>query len=452
MGKYQQIAYSWEKRSFKYGNKIEGVLPKSIPKDVNNYLHKWMLNTISKAIENIDQKEIKILDLGCGYGRLSGELLKKFKNIKTFGVDISQHYVDLYNKALKPRGSALRADIGKLPFHDNQFELVFIVTTLMYLITKKDQRQAMSEIFRVAKPGAKIIIIERNKIAQNFLTLWGLVSFLRGRKNKEIKSVSFDQNYMINLIKISGGKVYELSGIPFWTLLLPFSIFFSHIDKRISRLFLGLVRFLDNIFNWLLTPSLYISYIVQKKKTMGTFLRVNVFVVGLLLITSLIFATQVFAQDLKDATVSSETVNSYEVFWPLSAGMVLGEPLYFLKNFKESFRGIFIFAQNKKIEYELMLSEKRVLEAEKLYLIKNDFENGRKTLDLAQKLREDALNKFKQFQQSGKSLGTLPELMAKSFDKQMKLLKFLASKVSDSAKSEIENNISKLNTTIGALD
>lgn len=265
MNEYQQIALAWKKRSLKYGTKIEGVLPKSFPTIVNNYLHQWMLKIISKVIEKIDQKEIKILDLGCGYGRLSKELLDKFSNIKTFGIDISQYYVDLYNDSLSPRGKASKADLRKIPFKNNQFDVVLVVTALMYLIYKKDQQQALKEIFRVAKPQAQIIMIERNIKANNLLTLGGLLTFIRGKKNQEINSVSFTKDYLINLVESNRGKVVKLEAIPFWTLFLPISIPLSLINKKMGSFFLSITYILDKLFNWLLTPSLYISYIVEKK-------------------------------------------------------------------------------------------------------------------------------------------------------------------------------------------
>lgn len=170
-----------------------------------------------------------------------------------------------------------------------------------------------------------------------------------------------------------------------------------------------------------------------------------------LLLFDLLMISPILAQE-NPATTSSEPVNSYVLFWPLSAGKVMGEPLYFLKGLKESFRGLFIFAQNKKIEYDLMLSEKRVLEAEKLYSIKNDLENGRETLERAQDLREKTLARFKSIKQSRKSLGGLPDKITKSFEKQQQLLNYLITKVSDQAKSDIENNLSKLNAALEELN
>lgn len=267
MDSYQKITLAWEKRSHKYGTKIEGVLPKSFPKEINLYLHQWMFKTIVDNLDDTDKKEIRVLDLGCGYGRLSKEILRRYKNVKTFGVDISQNYVDLFNKQLNPRGQAVKADLRNLPFKNNQFDLVFVITTLMYLLTKKDHKESLKEIFRVAKPNSKIIIIERNKFAHNLLTLGGLVSLIRGKRNQEIDAVSFDKNYMIELISKEGGEVIKLIGIPLWTIFLPFSIIFSKINSRIIKIFLVPVDFFDRLFNWILTPSLYISYIVEKRKS-----------------------------------------------------------------------------------------------------------------------------------------------------------------------------------------
>lgn len=171
----------------------------------------------------------------------------------------------------------------------------------------------------------------------------------------------------------------------------------------------------------------------------------------ILILFGLLMISPTLAQE-KPATTSSEPVNSYELFWPLSAGKVMGEPLYFLKGLKESFRGLFIFAQNKKIDYDLMLSEKRVLEAEKLYSIKNDLENGKKTLERAQNLREEVLARFKEVKDSRKSLGGLPDKITKSFEKQQQLLNYLTAKVSDQARSDIENNLSKLNAALEELN
>lgn len=261
----------WEKRSKIYGTKITGVLPKSFPLPVNDYLHHWMFEQIERLIPK--KKNLTILDLGCGYGRLSQEVLQKFPDVKTVGIDISPTYVELYNKNLLPRGRAVLGDVRKLPFPDQEFDLVFMVTTLMYVTAKFDQKIVLKEIFRVLKAEGKFVFIERNPIGARIVTGGGLVTKLRGKKHQEIPSTSFSYNYLSGLIKASGGKINKFSGIPVFTLLLPILIITSLINNFLSqRVKLGLsqklislVWLLDQKLNTLLTPSLYISYSGIKK-------------------------------------------------------------------------------------------------------------------------------------------------------------------------------------------
>lgn len=64
--------------------------------------------------------------------------------------------------------------------------------------------------------------------------------------------------------------------------------------------------------------------------------------------------------------VATTEVNSFELFWPVSAGRTMGDSLYALKNFKEKLRGALIFGKPQKAEYAIFLATKRVVEAEKL--------------------------------------------------------------------------------------
>lgn len=258
----ESIGSLWEERSKDYGTQITGVLPKSFPLPVNHYLHKWMFKQLKGVIPK--NKKVKVLDLGCGYGRLSEEVLWEFPQSRTFGIDISPYYVSLYNKNLFPRGRAIFGDIRTLPFPCSTFDIVFMVTTLMYVTKEKDQEKVMSEIFRVLKRGGKFVIIERNPKGYRIITLGGLISKLRGKKFREITSVSFDKAYMLSLISRYSGSVFALQGIPFFTLFLPFSILTSFVSKSVTEKLLFIVFLFDRLFGWILTPSLYISYSGRK--------------------------------------------------------------------------------------------------------------------------------------------------------------------------------------------
>lgn len=215
----------WEERGEKYGRDMRGVLPKSFPNWLNRILHQWMYEQVNHQLSTINHQ--RILDLGCGYGRVAREILNNFPDAKVYGVDLSRTYVDIFNKDLATRGNARVADIKDLPFEDNSFDVVFMITTLMYLTNEVDQKKAIKEIFRVLKPKGKFIFIERNPIGHWLFTLGGIITKIRGKKYKEIQSVSFDDYKMGRLIHSAGCAIKEKSGFPFG-ILLTLSLYISY--------------------------------------------------------------------------------------------------------------------------------------------------------------------------------------------------------------------------------
>lgn len=248
----------WEKRSLKYGDQIEGVLLKSAPANMNSYLHNWMFRQVDKV--TLDKDDFRVLDIGCGYGRLSGELLKKSPKIKVFGIDIAQRYVDLYNKALSPKGKAVRGDVCNLPFKDHSFDLVFVVTTLMYLTDYQDQLKAIKEISRVLKPGGWFVIIERNPIGYSIFNLGGLTALVRGKKHSEIPAVSFNNSRMTQLISSNNLRLLHKAGIPLFTLFFYPILILGRINRRLASILLSLIGRIDSRLDWFILPALYISY------------------------------------------------------------------------------------------------------------------------------------------------------------------------------------------------
>lgn len=258
-----KIKTLWDNRSNKYKDNILGVLPKSFPLSVNKYIDNWEFKLATKQIINVDG--FKVLDIGCGYGRISERLLKKFGNIKLYGVDIAQKYVDIYNENLKPHGTAINADMRKLPYKNENFNFVLIVTSLMYITNKKDQKKAIAEVFRVLKKRGKLLIIERDVSSYNLITLWGLIPKIRGAKNNEINAVGYEPKYLFKLIGKSG-VVENKIGIPFMTILLPIFFVVNLFKWNIfSNFLIKIVDNLDSTFDKIIYPSLYTAYVISKK-------------------------------------------------------------------------------------------------------------------------------------------------------------------------------------------
>lgn len=92
----------------------------------------------------------KILDIGCGTGRLCKQVEEK--SVDYFGVDISSKEIELARQAC-PAGDFQIASMRNLPFEDETFDVIFHIAALHHLVTKQERLEALAEVYRVLKPG-----------------------------------------------------------------------------------------------------------------------------------------------------------------------------------------------------------------------------------------------------------------------------------------------------------
>ena len=113
---------------------------------------------------NIDFGKAKqILEVGCGVGAQSEILLRRFPDIHLTGIDFNDRQLAAAQAYLKElpyaqgRHQIKKMDATNLEFEANQFDGAFLCWVLEHI---PDPAQALSEIRRVLKPGAKIFISE----------------------------------------------------------------------------------------------------------------------------------------------------------------------------------------------------------------------------------------------------------------------------------------------------
>ena len=97
----------------------------------------------------------KILDAGCGNGRLS-EVVRNMK-IDYTGIDNSREMI----KIAKDKYSSERfilSEIFNLPFKDNSFDKVFSLSVVHHVPSKECRIEFLKEIKRVLKPNRKLIL------------------------------------------------------------------------------------------------------------------------------------------------------------------------------------------------------------------------------------------------------------------------------------------------------
>ena len=97
----------------------------------------------------------KVLDLGCGNGRLT-ELLAGI-GIDYTGIDSSENLINLALKAY-PEKSFSVADALSLPFAKNSFDKVFSIAVLHHIPSKQLRLKFFSECQKVLKPEGLLIL------------------------------------------------------------------------------------------------------------------------------------------------------------------------------------------------------------------------------------------------------------------------------------------------------
>ena len=148
------------------------------------YKHKIESNFLKKTILNISSKNIKVLDVACGTGRMLSAVFNANKEIDYTGLDSSNEmFNELKKKEIfrknKKRISLVLSDAEKLRFEDNSFDIVFTYH-LLWHIPKENQKKIINEMLRVTKKGGIIIFDILNK---NFI--WEKSKKYFGKKKSE---------------------------------------------------------------------------------------------------------------------------------------------------------------------------------------------------------------------------------------------------------------------------
>ena len=147
----------------------------------------------------------RVLDLGCGNGRLY-ELFRK-KNIDYYGIDISERLIEIAKKRY-PQAKFWAADALNLPFFDNFFDKVISIAVFHHVPSKQSRLKFLKEVKRVLKPDGTFILI-----------VWNLNSF--------DKSLTF--------LKYGLKKILKRSSLDFGDAFLPWGEEILRYVHRFSK-------------------------------------------------------------------------------------------------------------------------------------------------------------------------------------------------------------------------
>lgn len=107
---------------------------------------------------------MKVLEVGCGGGLFTNMIKKHFPNCEVYGIDIDDEHIKFAKKKAKELGLEVNysvANINKLPFESDYFDLVFSHTVVEHV----QFDEFIKEQKRVLKIGANLVImrVDMNK-------------------------------------------------------------------------------------------------------------------------------------------------------------------------------------------------------------------------------------------------------------------------------------------------
>jgi len=118
----------------------------------------WKWATDSLARHNFAGDE-RILDIGCGDGKITAAIAERVARGIVIGIDISPKMIKLasrtHKKGVNNNLFFLEGDASELPFH-SQFDLIFSSCTLHWIV---DQKPAFEGIREALLPGGKALLV-----------------------------------------------------------------------------------------------------------------------------------------------------------------------------------------------------------------------------------------------------------------------------------------------------
>ncbi len=246
----------WEQRSSEHQNELKGVLFKRFPESLNQHIHQAHLGFV---LDNITGDSQRILDAGCGYGRISMEILKKLPNADIHGLDVSETYTELYRK--NTDRNAFQGNLGSLPEAMGKFDLIVCVAVLMY-VPKVEVHQTISELLNHLHANGRIILIEPLRSGKFFSSGFGLLNLFTKDKSKTAGN-SFAAKDLKKKIRECGGNIIQEKRTPITTLFIIPIYLLAGMFKHMGWVY-RCTRRCDRWFGGWKLPSLHTFLLIEK--------------------------------------------------------------------------------------------------------------------------------------------------------------------------------------------
>lgn len=156
------------------------------------------------------------------------------------------------------------------------------------------------------------------------------------------------------------------------------------------------------------------------------------------------------ASDMTQEEMNQTTSGSVDVasiFWPIVPGTTVADGTFFFKQIKEAFSAMMKFNSIDKAKYYVELSEKRIVEANKLIADK-DFANALKSLQMSEDQRKTAIDLKRKAVEGKEDTLELVNEMVDSFEKQKQVLAFFSVSMPAEQKASVDEDLKNIELQI----
>lgn len=221
----------WEERARDKGDDFAGVLFQGLPQTVNRAIHNWHTGLILRYFLPLIPEGGHLLDMGCGYGRLSREVLRHRSDVHIIGTDFSLEYGRIF--ATSTHAPAVCGCLQSPPFANGAFDALLAITALMY-VEPAAHKKVMNGLLALLRPGGVAFFLDPGK---EFMQL---ASWLHpSSRHKTTGGTGFTARYYRQLA--SPHQVVKIGGATLLTMFLPVALALGKFPGGQSRLLARLV-------------------------------------------------------------------------------------------------------------------------------------------------------------------------------------------------------------------
>ena len=147
----------WEARAKELGIQLSSVLCRGLPPHLNAAMDDWHRRLLQQHFLSELALHARVLDGGCGYGRVSHFLHETRPDLEIIGGDLAHAYCVVFTKFVG--APAICMSLERSAFAPNTFDGIVAMNALMYLDTAA-QTIALQQLRESLVPGGKLFLLE----------------------------------------------------------------------------------------------------------------------------------------------------------------------------------------------------------------------------------------------------------------------------------------------------